>query len=139
MRQHLLQRFLARADLADLGLHAIDFAAQFGGKLAAVREVLLGAAALAGDRLQFHLALRHGFGELLARDVEPFDLGGGDRLFARGARGLAVDAGEVLFDLRQLILQRGGLAEQAENHLASGLDGALALADFELQCLRAAG
>ena len=43
--------------------------------------------------------------------------------------------GQVLFDLRQLILQRGRLAEQAQNHLPPGLDGALAFADFELQSL----
>ena len=106
---------------------------------AALGQVLFGAAALAGHGFQFHLALRHGLGELLARDFEPLDLGGGHLLFARGTRRLAVDAGQVLFDLRQLVLQRGGLAEQAQNHLAAGLDGALALADLEPAVPRAAG
>ena len=100
---------------------AVDFAAQFGGQAAALRQFLFGAAALAGHRLQLHLALRHGFGKLLARDVEPFDLGRGHLLFAGGARRFAIDAGQVLVDLRQLILQRGGLAEQAQNHLPAAL------------------
>ena len=120
---------------ADLGLHAVDLAAQFAGEPAAIGQVLFGAAALAGHRFQLHLALRHGLGELLARDVEPFDLGGGHLLFPRGARRLAVDAGQVLVDLRQLVLQRGRFAQQPQNHLAAGLDGALALPDFELQSL----
>ena len=118
---------------------AVDLAAQFGGEAAAVGQFLFGAPALAGDRLQFQLALRHGLGELLARDVQALDFGGGHLLFARGARRLAVDPGQVLVDLRQLVLQRGGFAEQAQNHLAAGFDGALALANLDLQDLRAAG
>ena len=36
------------------------------------------------------------------------------------ARRLAIDAGQVLVDLRELILQSGRLAEQPQNHLAAG-------------------
>ena len=61
MRQHLFERFLARADLRDLGLQRVDLAAQFRGGAAALGQLLLGAAALAGDRFQLQLALRPGF------------------------------------------------------------------------------
>jgi hypothetical protein len=66
---------------------------------------LLGAAALAGDRFQFELALRHGFGALSCGPLP------GARfrrrppaLLARGARGFALDARQVFLDLRQLVL-----------------------------------
>ena len=135
MGEHLFERFLAPADVRDLGLDAVELAAQFGGEAAAVGEVLLGAAALAGNGFELHLALGDGLGKLLAGDVEAGDLGGGDGLFAGGAGGLAIDAGQVLFDLRQLVLEGGGLAEEAQNHLPAAFDGALALADLELQSL----
>src|ERR1019366_5963472 len=67
--------------------------------------------------------------------VQPLDLGRGHRLFARRPRRLPVDPGQVLFDLRQLVLQRGRLAQQPQNHLPAALDGALPLPDLELQSL----
>jgi hypothetical protein len=81
------------------------------------------------------LTLRHRLGKLLARHVQPLDLGRRHRLFARRPRRLPVDPGQVLFDLRQLVLQRGRLAQQPQNHLPPALDGALALPDLELQSL----
>jgi hypothetical protein len=135
MGEHLFERFLAPANVRDLGLDAVQLAAQFGGQAAAVGQILLGAAALAGDAFELHLALGDGLGKLFAGDVEAGDFGGGDGLFAGGAGGLAIDAGEVLFDLRQLVLEGGGLAEEAQNHLPAAFDRALALADLELQSL----
>ena len=114
---------------------AVDLAAQFARQPAPVRQVLLGTTALAGHRLQFHLPLRHGLGKLLARNVQPLDLGRRHRLFAGRPRRLAVDPGQVLVDLRELVLQRGRLAQQPQNHLPPALDGALALANFDLQSL----
>ena len=45
----------------------------------------------------------------------------------------ALDAGQVFFDLRELILERGCFAQQAQDHLAAGFDGLLALAHLGLQ------
>src|ERR1019366_1152447 len=135
MGEHLFERFLAAANVADLGLDAVELAAQFGGEAAAVGEVLLGALALAGDGFELHLPLGDGLGKLLAGEIEAGDFGGGDGFFAGGAGGLTVDAGEVLFDLRQLVLEGGRLAQEAEDHLPAAFDGALSLADFELKRL----
>ena len=73
VRQHLFERFLARADLRNFGLQPVDLAAQLGGRAAPLRQLLFGAAALAGHRLQFELPLRHGFGKLLAGRFQPLD------------------------------------------------------------------
>ena len=43
---------------------------------AACGQVLFGAASLGGDRFQFQLPLRHGFGKLPAGRFQPFDLRG---------------------------------------------------------------
>ncbi len=133
VRQHLLERFFARPNARDLGLERVDFTAQFGGGAAPLDQIFFGAAALAGYGFELQLALGERFGKLHARGFNACDLRRGDLLFTGGARGFPVDAGEIFVDLRQLILERGRLAKEAQNHLAAGLDGLLALTDLRLE------
>ena len=106
-----------------------------GGGETLFRQLLLGAAALASDQFQLELALRHGFGKLFAGGLETLDLGGGHLFLAGGAGGFAVDARQVFLDLGELVLERGGLAEKAQDQLPSRFDGLLALEHPGLQRL----
>ena len=113
MRQHLFQRFLARADGRDFVLQAVDFQAQFGREAALFSQFLLGSPPLAGHRFQFQLPFGQGGGDLFLEPVQTLDFGRRGLLFARRARGFPVDAGQVFVDLRQLVLERRSFAQQA--------------------------
>ena len=135
VHQHLLERILARGDLRHLALQAVDFAAQFHRAAATFRQILLGEAPLADYRFEFQLALRQCLGQLLASHFQALDFARGNLLFALRTGALALDAREILFDLRQLIFQRGGFAQQAQDYLAAGFDGLFALTHLGLQRL----
>ena len=69
---------------------------------------------------------------LSSRRVE---VGGGGFRFLPRTCDVALDADQILVDLRQLIAQRRCLAQQLEHLLAVDFDGALAFADETLERL----
>ena len=131
--EDLFERFLAGANFRDLVFQLVDFVADGGGGVAALAQILLRAQAVDAHAFEFHLALGEGLGDLPAGDIEAFDFGGGELLFAHRAGLFALDSGEVLFDLGELVFERGRLAQQAQNQLAAGFDGLFALAQAILQ------
>ena len=76
VRQYLLERFLAGADLRHFILQSIDRAPQFHRGVTPLAQILLGTPALTGDGFQFQLALYRRFRKLLARDFQAIDFRG---------------------------------------------------------------
>ena len=121
MRQHLLQRFLARANLARLRSSAPSISRRSSAAACAASARSSSVRRRSPVTVSSSsLPLRHGLGELLARRFQPLDFGRRHLLFARRPRRFALDARQVFVDLRELVLQRGSLAQQPQDHLPPG-------------------
>ena len=122
MRQHLLERFLARADLArprssapSISRRSSAASWRRSARSSSVRRrsPVTDSSSIWRCATVSESCLRAPSSRSISAAATCF--------FARGAGGFALDSGQVLFDLRQLVPQRGGLAQQPQDHLPAGL------------------
>ena len=132
MREDVFERFAFGAEAGAVGAQLVDAQADFLGFPALVGEAFFGLFPIRNDGLDFLLALGDLLRELTFEFAEAGDLGRGNFLVLLHAGAFALDAGEVRFGLGELILDGGGFAEQAQNHGAGSLDGALGFANAQL-------
>ena len=123
MRKNFFERILAGFQARSFGAQLIEDSAGLPPRWALRTSSSSSTPALAvGGGFQLHLPRGHLSRQIRLHRLQPLQIRRGGLFFALAARRIALDGGQILADLHQLVLQRRSFAQQTQHDLASGLE-----------------